>query len=190
MEDAVSKLKEGVSLEEIKTELKDQGLNSGNVFTVIASVKKELNKQYGEQIQKAILEKDEDELVNQLPLEKSMIDELLGTQKSEYKANISRGVRKLVKSGVPADEIRKQFDTSLLTEEEFQAAVLSAQIKTAAEKEEKNNGVMAIFGGLGLIALGIIITIATSTGDSTRVFYGLMVVGAIMFFRGLAASFS
>jgi hypothetical protein len=75
---------------------------------------------------------------------------------------------------------------------DLKQTVLEMALPQSAQspQEEKTNGgqVGTILGGLGLVALGIILTNAShanSNSGSYTVYYGLIFVGVITFFKGL-----
>lgn len=73
-----------------------------------------------------------------------------------------------------------------------ESLALLIQIKAlqAFESSEKKGGGTAMLIGIGLFILGLVLTFGLSGEGSIRIFYGLMIVGLLNFFRGVAQRFS
>ena len=69
-------------------------------------------------------------------------------------------------------------------------SLIQSRALEAYESSEKKGGGWAMLIGIGMVLLGIILTFVSSEGGGMRIFYGLMIVGAINFFRGVAQRLS
>ncbi len=69
----------------------------------------------------------------------------------------------------------------------MRAAQIAATPTVAAQRTE---GTGQLLAGIGMLALGIMLSVGLSTNTTTRYFYGLMLVGVGSIITGLAKMFS
>jgi hypothetical protein len=69
-------------------------------------------------------------------------------------------------------------------------SLIQTRALDAYESSEKKGGSSAMLIGIGMILLGVVLTFVSANGSGMRIFYGLMIVGAINFFRGAAQRWS
>lgn len=171
------------SLEQVKQYLKEEGLYEFDINNVIASANNIINERYKPLIRAKLLAREP--LKNVKEFDKLDPDTLKKMVKQEIET-ISAGERKkvneLLKSGTPPEKIFNEIRLDFYPKEH-----IALQIATYQEVKKQNSvssRMLRIFGGLGLMLLGGVISFASMKGGGGRLFYGLIIVGFFMMIKG------
>lgn len=184
MEESVSKIQNGTSLEQIKAALSEQGFKSTEIFTVVASIKKQLKEEYGEKIEKSIVNGDADNVYEELPhLEKDVVDEIKQESLNSLRSKLTIQARKLLATDMPEEQVVLALTNEYTSPQEIQEILAKAKLRTVAQEEESKGSMASV--GLGVLMLvgGLVLTAATD-----RIWYGLMIVGVVAAVKGLIKS--
>lgn len=98
-------------------------------------------------------------------------------ESSDYQTAIQQRVAHL------KDELAPKFKAN-------QAAHAARAAATPSAKEQHGEGLGQLFVGMGMLALGIILSVSLSTSSTTRYFYGLMIAGVVSIVVGLTKMLS
>ncbi len=184
-EAAATKIMENnYSEEQIRKELKQEGLFERDIDNILVSTKNIIGEKLKPLIQQKLLAKEP--IQGAVEFEKIEPDLLKKLTKLEFK-NIADGekrkVSKLLRAKTPTEEILSQVNLDFYPE----AAVVS-QIAAFTEVKKRNSiggRMIMILSGIGIMALGAGLSYASMSDDgSMRVFYGLIIGGLIVAVKG------
>ena len=184
-EAAATKIMENnYSEEQIRKELKQEGLFERDIDNILVSTKNIIGEKLKPLIQQKLLAKEP--IQGAVEFEKIELDLLKKLTKLEFK-NIADGekrkVSKLLRAKTPTEEILSQVNLDFYPE----AAVVS-QIAAFTEVKKRNSiggRMIMILSGIGIMALGAGLSYASMSDDgSMRVFYGLIIGGLIVAVKG------
>jgi hypothetical protein len=72
----------------------------------------------------------------------------------------------------------------------FKANQAARAAATPSIKVQRKDGTGQLLGGIGMLALGIMLSVGLSTSTTTRYFYGLMLAGLVSIVAGLVNMFT
>ncbi len=184
-EKAAQDLLNNGTTEQVRNELKEQGLYDYDIDNVLASARNIIGEQFKPIIRQKIIDNeslsDAPELAQ---LDKETVEKIAKQEISSLAVIERKKVTKLLKEGKSPEEIFSEVRLDLYPKEK-----IAHQILTHQEVEKHNNGgsrMINLLGGLGLMAVGGGMSFASMQGSGGgTLFYGLILVGLGMFIKGL-----
>ena len=181
-EKVATQLQAKTRVEVIRTNLLEEGLYESDIDKIIISAKKVLGDQYLPTIKQNLKDGLDPNQSSELKvLDQEIIDGLIEKARKALAAEEKQKITKLMKEGVPAEEVFQQVDTRF-----FQSEKAVEHLRRLQDIKEENSGsgrLFNIFGGIGLIVLTGVILV---TAD--RLFYVLPIIGIVMIVKGITTT--
>ena len=172
------------TVEEITATLKNKGLYQTDIDNIVASARNIIGEKLKPLIRTKLLAKEP--INNTGEFENLDPDTLQRMVKQEIQAiavGEKRKVKELLKNGASHQEIYETIRQDFYPQEN-----IAHQIATFEEIKDQNSGsnrMLNIFGGLGLMIVGVVISLATMQGSGGgRIFYGMVAVGFFIMLKG------
>ena len=174
-----SQLEGQKSSNEIKSELKAEGLYDRDITNIMVSARNIVGETYLPRIKEFLLA-DRPIIGAQEfeTLDSDLLNSLISKESQNLTLQEKKKLTKLIKEGHSPEEILRQVDTRFLP---LDKAAL--QIKRLQEVKTQNSGgsrMLNIAGGIGLCILTWVVVMTTG-----RLFYFLPILGLFMIFKGL-----
>ena len=166
-------------LEDIKSQLRHEGLYDRDISEVMATVQNVLIEKHQEKIKehlltdKNIMESDEFK-----SLDSEILRSLVVRERQSLAVVEKRKITKLVKKNESSEKILSQVDTRFLTFP--QASEHLEKVKEVYSENRSSTRFLSIAGGIGLLLLTVILLFAIN-----RVFYVLPIFGLVLIVKGL-----
>lgn len=171
-------LQEQKSIELIKSELKSEGLYDPDIDKVMISARKILGEKYQPIINEYLFNNKQIHGSEEFKLlDNETLDILIDKESRKIASGEKQKITRLMREGKSGEEVFAQVDTRFL-----KAEVAAAHINKLQEVKQQNSGsgrMINIFGGIGLIALTLILLFTID-----RLFYVLPIIGLVMIVRG------
>ena len=171
-------LQEQKSIELIKSELKSEGLYDPDIDKVMISARKILGDKYQPIINEYLLNNKQIHGSEEFKLlDNETLDILIDKESRKIASGEKQKITRLMREGKSGEEVFAQVNTRFL-----KAEVAAAHINKLQEVKQQNSGsgrMINIFGGIGLIALTLILLFTID-----RLFYVLPIIGLVMIVRG------
>jgi len=171
-------LQEQKSIELIKSELKSEGLYDPDIDKVMISARKILGEKYQPTINEFLLNNKQIHGSEEFKLlDDQILDILIDKESRKIASGEKQKITRLMREGKSGEEVFAQVDTRFLKVE-----AAAAHINKLQEIKQQNSGsgrMVNIFGGIGLIALTLILLFTID-----RLFYVLPIIGLVMIVRG------
>lgn len=165
--------------EEIKSDLKKDGIYDRDITSVMISARKILGETFQPKIREFLLE---DKQIKGAPefniLDNEMLEILISQESKNLALEERKKMTKLIKDGHSADEVLQQIDNRFLPVDKA-----SEQISNLQQVKDQNSGggrMLNIGGGIALMLITGMIFLA-----SGRLFYVLPVIGIVMIGKGI-----
>ncbi len=164
--------------EEVKAELKAQGVYDRDIINIMVSARNIIGEKYKPEIRRYLVEGKEVHGAEAFgSLDDEVIETLVGEEKKALALMEKKKMVKLLKEGHSADEILNKVDSRFLPIDKA-----AKQLSKLQEVKKQNSGsgrMMSIGGGIGLIVLTGVIMLTTD-----RLFYVLPILGLGMIIKG------
>jgi len=178
-EEVAIQLENKKTIDDMKSELRAEGLYENDVLNIFSSVKKILAEKYSSKIKEYLLAEQAIHGSEEFSsLNKEVIDELIDRNTRQIASEEKRKITKLIKQGQGAEQVFRQVDTRFISQNE--AAQHIAHLLEVKKQNSGGTRMLNIFGGIGLIVATIVVLFA-----SGRLFYVLPIMGLIMIVKGL-----
>lgn len=173
---AIEMIKEGSSREEVENSLLEEGVQSWDVKKIIQAVDSHFKRLYKDKIRSYMLDQSLESRLSEFDeMDADSFEQVQHQIIAEMQGQAKRKVKEMLDNKKSEKEI-----VALAANAFFDEEAVRAFIETETEQlyEEKNKG-------LTYIGFGVLLTIICSSlfENSIVVFYGLVVYGAVMFFR-------
>lgn len=170
-------------LEQIKQELKEQGLYNYDINNVVASARNIIGEQLKPQIREVVLANGDLNSIEALTkLDPATREKMIKQVVQAISIEQKNKVNEMLKKGVPPVEIFRAVRTDFYPEQNIHQQIQAFQ---EVKKHNSSGGRMLnIIGGAALILIGGGISWASMQNGGGRLFYGLIIVGIVMLFKG------